>query len=102
MAIAGLKKLCPPALLYLVISLAAILIMAFQNYGNEQLYCLGQYSCNVSSVYLIFILKFIYVIFWTWILNLICRAGAPVISWLLVLFPLLLFFVLIALLLLVK
>lgn len=95
MAIKGLKNLCAPALLYLVISFISVFVMAFMNYGNEQVYCLGYYSCNVSSVYLIFILKIIYILFWTWILNLICGAGAPAISWLLVLFPIILFFVLI-------
>jgi len=100
MAIAGLKNLCPPAVLYLAISFVAIFVMALQNYSNEKVYCLGYYSCNVPSVYLIFIVKIIYVIFWTWILNLICRAGAPIISWLLVLLPLILFFVLIGLMLL--
>ena len=98
MAIKGLARLCPPALLYLVISIIALVIMAFMNYGNEQVYCLGYYSCDVSSVYLIFILKLVYIIFWTWVLNLICDAGASVLSWLLVLFPILLFFVLIGLL----
>jgi hypothetical protein len=100
MPVAGLKNLCKPALLYLVISLAAILVMSFQNYTNENVYCLGYYSCNVPSVYLIFIVKIIYVIFWTWILNLICRSGAPIVSWLLVLFPIVLFFVLIGIMLL--
>jgi hypothetical protein len=95
MPVAGLKNLCQPALLYLVISFAAIFVMALQNYTNEKVYCLGYYSCNVPSVYLIFIVKIIYVIFWTWVLNLICRSGAPIVSWLLVLFPLILFFVLI-------
>jgi hypothetical protein len=100
MSVAGLKNLCTPSLLYLVISLCAIFVMALQNYTNEKVYCLGYYSCSVPSVYLIFIVKIIYVIFWTWILNLICRSGSPIISWLLVLFPLILFFVLIGLMLL--
>ena len=43
MAVAGLKNLCPPSLLYLVISAIAILVMAFQNLGNENVYCLGMY-----------------------------------------------------------
>ncbi len=91
----GLKNLCPPALLYLVISFSAIFVMALQNYTNDKVYCLGYYSCNVPSVYLVFLVKIIYIVFWTWILNLICRSGSPIISWLLVLFPLILFFVLI-------
>lgn len=97
MTVAGLKNLCLPSMIYLVISTVAILIMAFQNSSNENIYCLGMFSCEVSSVYLIFLLKIIYVLFWTWVLNLICKAGAPIISWLLVLFPILLFFVLIGL-----
>lgn len=94
MQLTGLKNLCTPALLYLVISFSAIFVMALQNYTNEKVYCLGYYSCNVPSVYLVFLVKIIYVVFWTWILNLICRSGSPIISWLLVLFPLILFFVL--------
>jgi len=99
MAIVGFKNLCAPALFYLVISLITVFIIAFYNYGNEHVYCVGYYSCPVSSIYLIFIIKLIYIVFWTWILNLICRAGVPIISWLLVLVPIMLFFVLIGLLL---
>ena len=94
MAIAGLKNLCTPSMVYLVISLIAIVIVAVQNFGNENVYCLGSYSCQVSSTFLIFAIKLILVLFWTWILNLICRAGATSISWFLVLFPFVLIFVL--------
>lgn len=97
MAIVGFKNLCPPALLYLVISLISMFIIAFYNYGNNQIYCVGYYSCPVSSITLIFIVKLIYIVFWTWILNLICGAGYSTISWLLVLLPILLFFILIGL-----
>ena len=72
--------------------------MAFQNIGNENTYCLGIYSCDVYNTTLIFIIKIIYVLFWTWILNLICRAGAPSLAWFLVLLPFILFFVLLAML----
>jgi hypothetical protein len=95
MAIAGLKNLCTPSYIYLVISMIAIIIMAIQNYGNINVYCLGAYSCVVSSTLLIFLIKIIYVLFWTWILNLICRAGATPLSWLFVLFPFVLFFAII-------
>ena len=98
MPIVGLKNLCEPAMFYLVISLIAILIMAFQNIysGSNNVYCLGSYSCVVSSTFLIFVIKMVYVIFWTWVLNLICRAGVPVLSWVLVLVPFILQFILLA------
>jgi hypothetical protein len=98
MAFAGLINLCPPAYIYLVISLIFIIIAAIQNYGNVNVYCLGSYSCNVPSTLLIFIIKFIYVLFWSWILNLICRAGYSQLSWFLLLLPVLLIFILLALL----
>ena len=98
MAIAGLTNLCTPSMVYLVISLIAIIIVAVQNFGNENVYCLGSYSCQVSSTVLIFIIKLILVLFWTWVLNLICRAGAPSISWFLVLLPFVIFFLLLTIL----
>jgi hypothetical protein len=92
MAVTGLTNLCAPAYLYLVISLIAIIIMAIQNTGNVNIFCLGTYTCDVSSTGLIFIIKLIYVLFWTWILNLMCKAGAEPFSWFLVLLPFIIFF----------
>lgn len=95
MAIIGLKKLCPPAMLYLVLSLIAFFIMAIQNFGNLDIYCVGQYSCSVSNTWLIFVLKLLYIVFWTWILNILCSNGFTWLSWVLVLLPIVLFFILI-------
>ena len=53
MAIAGLKNLCTPSYVYLVLSIIALIFMAIQNYGNINVYCLGSYSCVVSSTLLI-------------------------------------------------
>lgn len=97
MAIVGLKNLCTPSYVYLVISSIALLIMIAQNFGNINKYCVGSYTCDVSSTALIFIIKGLYILFWTWILNLICKAGAPNIAWFLVLLPFILFFVFVAL-----
>lgn len=90
-----IKKLCTPAYVYLVISLIVLVVMGFQNLGNSTEYCAGSYSCAVSSTVLVFMMKLVYVVFWTWVLNLICKAGAPIVSWILVLLPLLVMFLLI-------
>lgn len=97
MAIVGLRRLCTPAYVYLVISVIAIVIMFIQNFGNTNTYCLGSYSCDVNNTFMIFSLKIVYVLFWTWILNLICSAGGTPIAWFLLLLPFLLFFILISL-----
>lgn len=98
MAVVGLRNLCAPARVYLVLSLSLLFMMFFQNIGQENKYCLGEYSCDVSSNWFIFVIKILYIIFWTWILNLMCNADASGFAWFLVLFPIILFFILIGLL----
>jgi len=66
MAIAGLRDLCNPAYVYLIISLATVMIMYIQNFGSSTIYCLGMYECQVGSVGLIFFIKILYILFWTW------------------------------------
>lgn len=97
MTIKFIKKMCTPAYVYLVISVIAILALMFQNSGNEDVYCLGNYECPVPSTALVFLVKFLYVAFWTFILDSICKAGYKQFSWFLVIFPFLLFFVLLGL-----
>ena len=97
MAIVGLRNLCTPDLLYLAISTIAIIVMIFQNWGFSQTYCLGNFTCDVPNTTLIFIIKIIYVLFWTWVLNLMCKSGATSVAWFLVLLPFILFFVLLSL-----
>lgn len=92
-----IKKLCSPAYVYLVISMISIIIMIIQNAGNTNTYCLGNYGCQVSNTAMVFAGKAFYVIIWTYILNVICSYGYRNISWFLVLFPFMLFFILIGL-----
>lgn len=94
----SLKELCTPALVYFIISMVALAIVFLQNIGNSNSYHLGSFSCRVPNTMVVFIVKIIYVLFWTWILNLICKDGHSGISWLLVLLPFILLFVIIGLL----
>ena len=88
-----LKELCTPAMLYFVISIIGLVIVLMQNLGNTNSYHVGSFSCRVPNTAVVFIVKLIYVLFWTYILNLICKDGHTSISWLLVLLPWLLLFV---------
>ena len=93
-----LKDLCTPAALYFIISMIALIIVLLQNLGNTHSYNMGNFSCRVPNTILVFIIKFIYIVFWTYVINLICRDGHVGISWLLVLLPFILLFVIIGLL----
>jgi hypothetical protein len=87
------SKFCTPAIVYFGISIVSIILMLLQNMSGNGTYKLGSYSCDCGNVGLVFLGKLIYVFLWTWILNFICRKGYKNISWFLVLFPFILFFV---------
>lgn len=89
----NLKKLCTPSFIYFVISLIALVIMGIQNLsGNDETFCLGNYKCNVGNKLIVFLLNAIYILFWTFVLDLMCKAGYSELSWFIVLIPFILFF----------
>ena len=92
-----LSQLCTPSLVYFVISVIGLAMAIVQNLGNNNRYNLGSFSCEVSSCVAVFIIKIVYVLFWTWILNLMCRDGHDGIAWFLVLLPFILLAIIIGL-----
>jgi len=92
-----LKDLCTPAFLYFILSMIGLIAVIFQNLGNKNVYNLGSFSAKVPNTTLVFIVKFIYILFWTWILNLICKDGHSGVAWFLVLIPFILLFVIMGL-----
>jgi hypothetical protein len=88
-----LSQLCTPSYVYFIISVLALTISVIQNIGNNKKYTLGMFSCRVPSCITIFIVKVIYIFFWTWILNLMCKDGHSGIAWFLVLLPFVLLFI---------
>ena len=92
MSIIGLRNLCPPAEFYFIISMVSLFVMCFQNFGTSSVYCLGNLKCYLDSIFVIFFTQLIYILVWTWILNIICRKVSSVVSWIIALVPFLLFF----------
>ena len=68
-------KLCLPAIVYLIIGIISTLYITFVN--------------KIQITNLLFTLLFIFI--WTFLLNLICNSGYTIISWILVLFPFIMF-----------
>jgi FlaA1/EpsC-like NDP-sugar epimerase len=83
----NISQLCTPSLIYFVISVVGMVVAIFQNMGNQNKYCLGSFACQVPSTIAVFIVQFVYIFFWTWILNLMCKDGHQNIAWFLVLLP---------------
>lgn len=65
-----LENLCTPAVVYLILSMIAILVAIYNN----------------ATAYTV-IIKWLFVLLWTWVLNWICKSGYPMVSWALVLLP---------------
>ena len=91
-----LKQLCTPSYVYFIISFISLILSAIQNMGNNHRYSLGSFTCPVSNCFFIFLIKIVVILFWTWILNLMCKDGHAEIAWFLVLFPFVIFFIIIA------
>ena len=96
MTLPDLNKLCTPAQLYLFITLFSLVIMVFQNGGTyENVLCMGNYKChNAPSKSILVFVKLIYISFWTFVLNMICKGGYKNFAWFLVLLPIILFMLL--------
>ena len=72
--------ICVPAMLYLVLSVIALISMAFNN-------CMG----------MCLLFKVLFISIWTWFLNFLCKQGYTTISWILVLLPFIMFILMILL-----
>lgn len=89
----NLRKLCNPSMIYFVLSMIALVLIGIQNIqSDDKTLCVGAYKCNIGSKITVFVLNAIYILFWTFLLDMMCKNGYSDLSWILVLVPLLLFF----------
>ena len=95
--LSNIKKLCTPAMIYFLISVSTLLIMIFSNWGNNKRFCMGEFECPVENLFLIYIIKLGYLLFITIVLDSLCKNGFSAISWFLVFFPLLFYFLVLGL-----
>jgi len=65
-----IKNICTPAYIYILVSAFAILFALFSGIG-------------IFAV----LIKAVFVIFWTYVLNMLCKNGYKNVSWFLVLLP---------------
>lgn len=89
-----LKKICTPSMIYFVISAFALALLGIQNLnGDDNTLCIGSYKCSIASKTMILALNALYVLFWTFVLDLFCKTGYKELSWFIVLIPFVLIFV---------
>jgi hypothetical protein len=84
-------EMCYPALFYLIFSTVFMALLIYENVGNTNVYCLGTNSCDVKNAWLILFIQFVYIFISTAILIAICKFVSPIVAWIVVFIPLLLF-----------
>jgi len=88
------RSLCTPAFVFFVISILSIFFMIFHNVENTHEYCFWNVSCNVANTSMIFIVKIIAIVVWTWLLEVLCSRGYQNVAWFILMFPYIIFFIL--------
>ena len=82
------SNLCRPAYVYLVINVMVFISLAVQNLGNTQHITIGQHTIPVPHhSFLYFVFKALFILFWTYILDSMCKAGYTGLSWFVLLLP---------------
>lgn len=93
------NSLCTPAQLYLGLSIIAVVSSCIQNIGNPNVFACGLMKAQSPVNNVVYIAgEVLYVLIWTYLLNLLCKKGYTKVSWLFVLLPLIAMFVLLGLL----
>uniref|UniRef100_A0A6C0D0N3 Uncharacterized protein n=1 Tax=viral metagenome TaxID=1070528 RepID=A0A6C0D0N3_9ZZZZ len=91
-----LTNMCTPATIYFVLSLIGLIMVGLNNLNNHDKVCIGDYNCYVGNNTTVFILNAIYILFWTFILDLMCKGGYSSLSWFVLLLPFIILFILFA------
>ena len=92
----NLLNMCTPATIYFVISLIGLILVGVNNVDNNDKICIWNYNCYVGNNITVFIVNAIYILFWTFLLDLMCKNGYTSISWFVLLLPFLLSFLFLA------
>jgi len=87
-----LTKMCTPASIYFVLSLISLIFIAVNNLDSDQI-CIGDYHCYIGNNTVVFILNAVYILFWTFILDLMCKSGYSNLSWFVLLLPFIILFI---------
>tara|TARA_Y100000996_G_scaffold149578_1_gene115173 strand:+ start:94 stop:492 length:399 start_codon:yes stop_codon:yes gene_type:complete len=82
------RIMCEPAMLYLLVAMVGLMALGLQNLShNDGSFCMGKYECDAVSKTTAFVMQLFYILFWTWILNTLCKYGYRNVSWVIVLLP---------------
>ncbi len=83
------NNLCMPSKLYLIIGVILLAISLYydMNTKDSAKMCLGNVNCKIKNKPAYYFLNLMFILFWSWMLNTLCRYGWTKMSWVIFLFP---------------
>ena len=81
------SSLCTPSKVYLGLAIFWIVAIIVQNMANERMFLFAHLMMEVPSTMVMAALHIVWILFWAWVLNLICKDGHSGVAWFLVVFP---------------
>lgn len=86
--LSNIRGLCTPAKTYLFVNVFILILLLIQNgSASSDMLCLGNYECYVENKWVSLISNGIYIAFWTFVFNLMCRQGYTKFAWFLFFLP---------------
>ena len=84
-----ISNLCSPAKLYFYLIFILLIISAYYDLSrnDKDKICLGKIDCKVKNKPAMYVMNVLFILIWTFILNLLCSFGWTKLSWFLFLFP---------------
>ena len=79
-------RICNPAVFYFTVAILGTIVMLVQNRGKNT-HCVGNVNCKVPNSVLTNTISLLTIVFWTWVVNVICAYGWVKTAWFLVLLP---------------
>ena len=82
-------NLCLPSKLYMIIGIILLILSYYHDTktNDDEKICLGSLKCAIKNKPAYYGLNVMFILFWAWFLNLLCRYGWGKTAWFIFLFP---------------
>jgi len=88
----SIKELCTPAFAYFIFGAIGLVHMIIKNiYIPSNEYRVGPIALPVMHKFPLFVIKAVVLVAWTFLLNFLCSRGYSTLSWVIFLWPIVLF-----------
>jgi hypothetical protein len=87
-------NLCLPSKLYMILGIILLIVSYYHDLktNDEEKICLGNLKCAIKNKPAYYAFNLTFILFWAWLLNLLCRYGWVKTAWFIFIFPYIIIF----------